>query len=165
MGTAATAQIATALLLAATFAHAGAWTVEGRVVGVGDGDTITILDAAKTQHKVRLAGIDAPEKGQPFGSSSKENLARLVFDKRVEARCYKHDRYGREVCRVYERMRDVGLEQVRAGMAWHFKAYQHEQDTPERLVYRDEEEAAKAAKRGLWKEPKQIPPWEFRKGG
>ena len=69
------------------------------MVGVSDGDTITLLDDNKTQHKVRFAGIDAPEKGQAFGNASKESLSRFVFDKRVEARCQERDRYGREVCK------------------------------------------------------------------
>jgi len=77
-----------------------------------------------------------------------------VFPKRIEARCHKKDRYGREVCAVYLARRDVGLEQIRTGMAWHYKAYQHEQPTQERLIYRDEEGAAKAAKRGLWMDVK-----------
>jgi endonuclease YncB( thermonuclease family) len=114
-------------------------------------------------HKVRIAGIDAPENKQPFGTASKDNLSRLVFKRDVEARCYKRDRYGREVCRVYQGFADVGLEQVRAGMAWHFKEYAHEQPTQERLVYRDEEGAAKAAKRGLWADAKPVPPWEWRR--
>ena len=101
----------------------------GRVVGVSDGDTITVLDDSKTQHKVRFAGIDAPEKSQVFGECSKQNLSVLVFQKRVEARCHKKDRYGREVCAVYVNLRDVGLEQILQGMAWHYKEYQHEQST------------------------------------
>ena len=89
--------------------------------GVSDGDTITVLDDAKTQHKIRFAGIDAPEKGQAFGERSKQSLSALVFQKRVEARCHKKDRYGREVCAVFVSLRDVGLEQIHAGMAWHYK--------------------------------------------
>ena len=75
--------------------------ISGRVVGVADGDTITVLDAAKTQHKVRLAGIDALEKAQAFGERSKQNLSALVFGKDVRADCNKRDRYGRDVCRVW----------------------------------------------------------------
>ena len=118
---------------------------------------------AKTQHKIRFAGIDAPEKGQAFGERSKQSLSALVFQKRVEARCHKKDRYGREVCAVFVGLRDVGLEQIRAGMAWHYKAYQHEQPTQERLVYAQEEENAKASRVGLWKDAKPVPPWEWRK--
>jgi len=155
-----------ALILALTVtvaAHAAGWIVEGRVVGVSDGDTITVLDDSKTQHKIRFAGIDAPEKGQAFGNASKESLSRLVFNKRIEARCRKRDRYKREVCAVFVGSRDVGLEMVRAGMAWWFREYSHEQGTQERLVYRDEGESAKAARRGLWKDPSPTPPWEWRK--
>ena len=97
--------------------------IEGRVVGVSDGDTITVLDRAKVQHKIRLAGIDAPEKGQAFGNASKENLSRLVFDSQVEAHCHKKDRYGREVCKVLRGATDVNLEQIRAGMAWWYREY------------------------------------------
>jgi endonuclease YncB( thermonuclease family) len=86
-----------------------------------------------------------------------------VFQKRVEARCHKKDRYGREVCAVFVGLRDVGLEQIGAGMAWHYKAYQHEQPTQERLVYAQEEESAKASRVGLWKDAKPVPPWEWRK--
>jgi len=162
--------VARALLVVAAFLGAGTtpaaepWVVEGRVVGISDGDTLTILDDAKTQHKVRIAGIDAPEKGQAFGTASKESLSRLVFNRRVEVRCYKKDRYGREVCRVYEGLRDVGLEQVRAGMAWHFKEYQHEQSRGERDSYMAEEQSARADRRGLWKDAKPVPPWHWRRG-
>jgi hypothetical protein len=81
--------------LLATFyclpALAASWTVEGRVVGVSDGDTITVLDRGNVQHKIRLSGIDAPEKGQAFGERAKENLSKLVFDRYVEAHCHKKD--------------------------------------------------------------------------
>jgi len=157
-----------ALLLAAALAacpvFAASWVVEGRVVGISDGDTITVLDDSKTQHKIRIAGIDAPEKGQAFGERSKQSLSALVFQKSIEARCHKKDRYGREVCLIYVNRRDVGLEQIRTGMAWWYREYAHEQATQERLVYRDEEDAAKAARRGLWSDPKAIPPWAWRKG-
>jgi len=154
-----------ASILVAGPAFAATWVVEGRVVGISDGDTITVLDDSKSQHKVRIAGIDAPEKGQAFGERSTQNLSALVFDKRVEARCHKRDRYGREVCTLFVSLRDVGLEQIRQGMAWHYKAYQHEQPTQERLIYRDEEEAAKEGKRGLWADKNPKPPWEWRDKG
>src|SRR5262245_50667806 len=104
-----------------------------------------------------------PRRRQAFGERSKQNLSVLVFQKRVEARCYKKDRYGREVWAVFVSSRDVGLEQIRAGMARHYKAYQHEQPTQERLVYRDEEENARARRIGLWTDAKPVPPWEFRR--
>ncbi len=157
--------VAAILLLAVGAATAAGWIIEGRVVAISDGDTITVLDEAKVQHKIRFAGIDAPEKGQAFGNASKESLSRLVFNQRVEARCHKRDRYGREVCAVFVGMSDVGLEQLRAGLAWWYREYAHEQSTQERLVYRDEEERAKAARRGLWKDANPVPPWDFRRMG
>lgn len=143
-------------------AFAEVWSIEGRVVGVSDGDTITVLDAEKKLHKVRLAGIDAPEKGQAFGNASKENLSRLIFDQRVEARCHKRDRYGREVCVVLIGSRDAGLEQVAAGMAWHYKQFEREQASEERIAYESAEGAARVARSGLWQDKKPVPPWAWR---
>ena len=88
-----------ALLLASALG-AYADTITGRVVGVADGDTVTVLDAEKVQHKIRLAGIDAPEKSQPFGNRSKQNLSDLVFQKDVRVDWDKRDRYGRIVGKV-----------------------------------------------------------------
>lgn len=81
------------LLLASLTCNAE--TITGRVVGVADGDTITVLDESKTQHKIRLSGIDAPEKKQVFGQRSKQNLSDLVYDKEVSFETTKKDRYGR----------------------------------------------------------------------
>jgi endonuclease YncB( thermonuclease family) len=142
---------------------AAEWIIRGRVIGIADGDTLTVLDGEDAQHRIRVAGIDAPERKQPFGTASKETLSRLIFDRRVEARCHKRDRFGRDVCNVYEGLRDIGLEQVRAGMAWHFKEYQHEQSSAERQTYAAAEDAARAARRGLWSEPHAMPPREWRK--
>ena len=164
--------LATRLLLAASIvvlllsrlASAAEWIVEGRVVGVSDGATITVLDHNKRQHKVRFSGIDAPEKGQPYSDASKQNLARMIFNQRAAARCYKEDRYGHEVCRVYDKeLHDVGLEQIRAGLAWYYKANAQEQTAQERLLYEEEERTAKGERRGLWKDPHPVPPWEWRK--
>ena len=132
------------------------------LAGVSDGDTITVLDESKTQHKIRFAGIDAPERKQPYGGRSRQSLSALVFQKRVELRCHKKDRYGREVCAVFAGLPDVGLEQLRQGLSWHCKEYQHEQTTQDRLVYRDEDESAKARRVGQWKDTKPVPPWEWR---
>jgi endonuclease YncB( thermonuclease family) len=126
-----------AVILAAwTGAAAGApWTVEGRVVGVRDGDTITVLGPGNAQHVVRLGGIDAPERKQAFGTAAKEALSSLVFDRRVEARCWKRDRYGRDVCAVFVGTRDVGLTMIRDGYAWHYKAFEREQSADDRSTY------------------------------
>jgi endonuclease YncB( thermonuclease family) len=155
------ASLLVAALLALPAAAAG-WLLEGRIVGIIDGATLTVLDGANTQHKVRVAGIDAPEKGQPFYRASGENLSRLVFDRHIHAYCRKRHR-DRIVCDVFDFSRAVGLEQVRAGMAWHATPYQHEQTPEERDQYARAERAARADRRGLWVDPNPIPPWEWRK--
>lgn len=95
--------------------------LNGHVVGVADGDTITVLDITNTQHKIRLAGIDAPEKKQAFGQVSKKSLSDLVFDKQVNIDWTKHDRYGRIVGKVLINGVDANLEQVKRGLAWFYK--------------------------------------------
>jgi len=94
----------------------------------------------------------APEKRQPYGNRSKENLSRLVFDRNVRAECHKRDRYGREVCKILDGSRDVGLEQIRAGLAWWYRAYAGEQSPEDRARYERAEEDAKARKGGLWRD-------------
>jgi endonuclease YncB( thermonuclease family) len=149
-------------LLAALTANAG--TLEGRVVGVTDGDTVTVLDSDNVQHKIRLAGIDAPEKKQDFGNRSKESLSDLVFSKLVSVETGKKDRYGREVGKILVNGVDANLAQVQRGFAWHYKAYMREQSLDDRALYSDAEVDAKAEKLGLWRDKDPIPPWAWRKG-
>ena len=151
------------LFITLNFNIAWAATLEGRVVGVADGDTITILDTTNTQHKIRLAGIDAPEKRQPFGNVSKQSLSDLVFGKQVIVEYQKLDRYDRVVGKVFVDGMNANLEQVRRGLAWYFKKYKSELVLNDRLAYLHAEEDAINARIGLWVEPNQIPPWEFRK--
>jgi len=110
-----------------------------------------------------LQADSQPEKAQAFGNRSKENLSRLVFDRSVEAHCHKRDRYGREVCKVMRGATDMNLEQIRAGMAWWYREYAKEQSPQEREDYAREEDTAKASRVGLWKDPKPVPPWEWRR--
>jgi endonuclease YncB( thermonuclease family) len=140
-------------------------TFVGRVVGIADGDTLTILDATNQQHKVRLSGIDAPEKAQPFGNVSKQNLARLAFGRGAVADCPKRDRYGRQVCLVRVDGVDVGLAQVEAGLAWWYRKYAKEQSAQDRATYAAVEQDAQEAKRGLWRDKDPVPPWEWRHRG
>ncbi|MDI1238661.1 MAG: thermonuclease family protein [Polaromonas sp.] len=138
-------------------------TIEGKVVRVSDGDTITVLDQSKTQHKIRLSGIDAPEKGMPFGQKSKDNLSDMVAGKEVTVETTKLDRYGRNVGKVLVEGLDANLAQVEAGFAWHYKAYQREQSGADRLAYTHAEERAREARKGLWMDREPTPPWEWRK--
>ena len=123
------------LLLTLVLSPAWADILIGRVVSVADGDTITVLDDSKTQHKIRLAGIDAPERKQPFGQRSKELLSDLVFGKTVQVETEKADRYGRQVGKVLIDGRDANLAIIAAGLAWHYKKYQKEQAASDRLLY------------------------------
>ena len=139
-------------------------TIEGRVVGVADGDTITVLGVGNRQTRVRLQGIDAPESGQAFGQVSKRNLSELVFERHVVVEYEKTDKYGRTLGKVLADGRDVNLLQVTAGLAWHYKHYQDEQSSADRRLYADAETEARSAGRGLWADPGPIPPWDFRRG-
>jgi endonuclease YncB( thermonuclease family) len=150
-----------AVALALSFS-VSAETFTGRVVAVADGDTLTVLDASKNQHKIRLAGIDAPEKKQAFGNRSKESLSNLAFGKPVTIETEKLDRYGREVGKVLVNGKDVNLVQVERGMAWHYKAYEREQSANDRMIYAAAELSAREAKRGLWRDTEPVAPWEFR---
>ena len=105
-----------------------AWAdFSGNVVGVADGDTITVLDADKVQHKIRLTGIDAPEKKQPFGNRSKQNLSDMVFNKAVTVETDKLDRYRRELGKVLVGGKDVNLECWRAFKTDHLCALNFDQ--------------------------------------
>ncbi len=141
---------------------AWAYEVQGKVVAIADGDTITVLDGQRQQHKIRLAGIDAPEKKQPFGQASKKYLSDLVFDRDVTLDCGKTDKYGREICIVMVDGQDANLAQVVAGMAWWYRQYAKEQSAAQRASYEAAEATAKAGKFGLWSEADPVPPWEWR---
>lgn len=143
------------------FAHAE--IINGRIIAISDGDTVTLLDSSNTQHKIRLGGIDAPEKKQAFGQRSKENLSRLVFDKTVDADCSKKDRYQRLICKIIAEGVDVNLQQIRDGMAWWYAQYQKEQTAIDRQEYAQAEEAARVARMGLWVDTEPQAPWEFRR--
>lgn len=152
-------KLSLALLLCTT---AYSETIQGRVVGVADGDTITVLDAAKVQYKIRLAGIDAPEKKQAFGNRSKESLSELVFDKLVAVETTKNDKYGRAIGKVLVNGLDVNLVQLERGMAWFYRLYQKEQSAEDRRLYDTVEMQAKGDRRGLWVDQDPLPPWAFR---
>jgi endonuclease YncB( thermonuclease family) len=136
-------------------------TLQGRVVRIADGDTLTIVDSREVQHKIRLAGVDAPERKQQFYDASRQNLAALAFDKTVTVEWHKRDRYGRLVGKVLTGGEDAGLAQVRAGLAWWFREYAHEQSGSDRARYEAAELEARAARRGLW-QALAVAPWEWR---
>ena len=138
-------------------------TLSGLVVRIADGDTITVLDSSNTQHRIRLQGIDAPESHQDFGTQSKKNLSGMIFGKQVTVIYEKTDQYGRLVGKVLLDGRDINLEQIRSGMAWHYKEYEREQTDEDRGLYARAENEARSARRGLWIDPNPVEPAEFRR--
>lgn len=140
----------------------GAETITGRVVKVTDGDTLTVLDDRQEQHKIRLAGIDAPESQQPWGQRSKVALIALVAGQTVTVDWRKRDRYGRIVGTVIMGGMDAGLAQIQGGLAWWYRQYAHEQAPEERTHYAAAEATARATPIGLWTDPQPIAPWDWR---
>jgi endonuclease YncB( thermonuclease family) len=102
------------------------------------------------------------KRDQPFGSKSKQVLSEAVFDRVVTVEWSKHDRYKRIVGKVTLDGLDMCLEQINAGMAWHYKYYQDEQSPEDRVLYANAESAARSARVGLWIDPDPTPPWHFR---
>jgi len=137
-------------------------TLLGRVVSVADGDTITVLDDTNTQHKIRLTGIDAPEKRQAFGNIAKQSLADMVAGQSVAVEWVKADKYGRKLGKVLLAGLDCNLVQVKRGLAWHYKQYQREQSPLDQQIYSAAEIEARQVKAGLWRDADPVPPWEFR---
>jgi endonuclease YncB( thermonuclease family) len=144
-----------AIALAASSFPAFGAELAGRVVAVADGDTLTVL-MGRQKVKVRLVEIDAPEKAQPFGSRSRQALAELCFQKLARIVDKGKDRYGRTLGRVYCAGVDANAEQVRRGMAWVFDRY-----ATDASLYAIQDDA-KAARRGLWADPRPFPPWVWR---
>ena len=148
-------------------------TFLGRVVAVSDGDTISVLDERNEQHKIRIAGIDAPEKRQAFGERSKQSLARMILGHPVQVEWKKTDKYRRLIGKVLAQQAgcrsnacpknlDDGLAQIASGLAWHYKKYEREQSPEDRDLYAQTETRAHSQKIGLWSETTPIPPWDFR---
>lgn len=137
-------------------------TITGKVVSVADGDTITVLSGT-TSHKIRLMGIDAPEKKQAYGNKSKEYLAQAIAGKQVTVDYNKRDRYQRIIGKVIYQGQDINLRQVQLGMAWHYKQYEREQDVEDRSRYAQAEYLAQRDRLGLWADARAVPPWEFRR--
>lgn len=133
-------------------------STSGRVVGVADGDTLTLLDDANQQHKIRLAGIDAPEKAQAFGQVGKQRLYELCYNKHATVVVVNKDRYGRSVGDVTCDDMHANEEMVRSGNAWVYRHY----DKGFEYFY-SIEEAAKQKRLGLWADENPTPPWEWRR--
>jgi endonuclease YncB( thermonuclease family) len=147
------------VLILALASPALAEELRGRVVGITDGDTLTLLTPERREVKIRLAEIDTPESAQPYGTRSRQALSDLAFQQHVRVDVQDIDRYGRIVGRIYAGRVDVNAEMVRRGAAWVYRRYSHD---PSLLVFEDE---ARQAQRGIWALPEsqRTPPWEWRR--
>ncbi|EAB8017793.1 nuclease [Salmonella enterica subsp. enterica] len=134
-------------------------TLTGRVVRVIDGDTVVVLAAPATEIRIRLAGIDAPEKGQPFGQRARQFLASRVTGRVVEISGDSRDRYGRILGTLWADGRDINAELVCSGMAWTYRVRSRVQSP----AYLQCENTAREQRKGLWQEPSPVPPWQWRK--
>jgi endonuclease YncB( thermonuclease family) len=135
-------------------------TFTARVVGISDGDTITVVTASQRSVKIRLHGVDAPEKAQPYGQAAKQTLSNYVFQQRVIVKRQTVDQYGRLVAVVTPegKSESANERQLKEGMAWWYKQY-----APSNTKFEQLQSEAKTAKRGLWKDENPTPPWEFRR--
>jgi endonuclease YncB( thermonuclease family) len=132
--------------------------LKGKVVKIADGDTYTLLDSNNQQVKIRMHGIDCPEKVQPYGRVAKDFLSSLIFGKIVEAKVQDTDRYGRVVAITFFNGKNINEEMLKVGLTWHYKKYD---SNPK---WSDLEKKARKERVGLWKDTNPIAPWEWRNG-
>jgi endonuclease YncB( thermonuclease family) len=133
----------------------------GTVVNVADGDTISIVDKRKIVHLIRLSGIDAPEKGQKYSEQAQQYLSSLIYGKDVTVEGKSYDRFGRLRGKVLLKGRDINLEMVIAGFAWHYNEVAWDQTERDRQLYEAAEVMARKSKFSIWTDAKPIPPWDF----
>jgi endonuclease YncB( thermonuclease family) len=143
--------------------------IDGKIVKVSDGDTVTVLvsssssSSSPTPIKIRLLGIDAPEKSQPFGRVCRETLADEIAGKEVQVQIQSLDRYGRSIGKILLGGRDINLTQIQKGCAWHYRHYMRNQPPSDRSLYAEEEERARRQGLGLWKDSHPEAPWDYRR--
>lgn len=149
-----------ALLLLSVANVAMSESIKGRVVGITDGDTFTLLTPDLREVKIRVAEIDAPERGQPYATRSRQHLANLIFQQEVTVDVEVVDRYGRPVGRPMVGDVDVAVEMIRSGAAWVYRTYSDDDELYEL------ERTAKVERRGLWSLPEleRVSPWDYRNG-
>jgi micrococcal nuclease len=138
-------------------------TISVKVVGISDGDTITVLTANKQQLRVRLAGIDAPERSQAYGMKARKHLADQVFGKIIELETRGTDKYKRTLGIVFLNDQDINELMIKDGYAWFYRQYASSQPDEEVARYAEAEESAKSEGLGLWAGSDPMPPWTYRK--
>lgn len=138
-------------------------TITVKVVGISDGDTITVLTVNKQQLKVRLAGIDAPERSQAYGMRARKHLADHIYGKIVELETRGTDKYKRTLGVVFFNQQDINELMIKDGYAWFYSKYAASQPEEEAGRYAEAEDEAKSDELGLWAGKDPMPPWVYRK--
>lgn len=146
-------------VLAALLLPSLAWAWTGKVVGISDGDTITVMHDGRGE-KIRLYGVDTPERHQNFGDRAKAFTSDQVFGREVTVEPIDRDRYGRTVALVYAGRTCLNEELIKAGLAWLYTKYCKRTFCG---YWKGNEKAARKARKGLWSQPKPVPPWKFRR--
>jgi micrococcal nuclease len=143
--------------VSSAFSPAGPREFSAKVIRIVDGDTFEVLDSDNRVSKIRMNGIDAPEKKQAYGTRSREAISALCFGKQIRVRVYSKDRNGRLIADTYLDNRSLSLIMVSEGMAWHFKKYSSDTELAQAEL------RARAARRGLWADPAPQAPWDYRR--
>lgn len=149
------------LFLAPPGAHAD--ILQGTISGIADGDTVYVTDSRQREHKIRLLGIDTPETRQAYGEAAKHALKKLAQQQSARVEWQHRDQYGRLLGKVtLANGQDIGLAQLRAGLAWWNEKFAFEQTDADAILYREAEFAARKQRSGLWSQQNPIPPWRWR---
>lgn len=149
------------LLLSSLGAHAD--ILQGKITGIADGDTVYVTDSSQREYKIRLLGIDTPEYQQPYGEAAKLALKKFAYQQSAKIEWQHRDQYGRLIGKVMlANGQDIGLAQLRAGLAWWNKKFAFEQTDADAILYREAEFAARKQRSGLWSQQNPVPPWRWR---
>ena len=138
------------------------YVLQGEVNRVLDGDTLDLVDRDRHTFRIRLKGIDAPEKTQAYGPKAKALLTKLVLNQNVHISWNEKDMYGRLIGKVSLNDKDICLAMVAAGLAWHFTKYEQSQTDADRQLYKETEKRVREQHKGLWADPSPVPPWQYR---
>ena len=148
------------LLLSCSNSDEKQWAVKdelnGTVVKIVDGDTFDLLTNENSTIRIRMNGIDCPERKQDYYKVAKDALGSFIFKKEIQLVTFGRDRNKRVIADVFLNGENINLAMIRDGYAWHYKKYSSD------LTYANAEKEARAAKKGLWQMPDPIAPWDFR---
>lgn len=145
-------------------AVASAQNLSGRIINIADGDTLILLDAQQQQHRISLAGIDAPALNQAFGQQARSTLSAVALNQLATANCQQIERFPHPTCILTIGGKDIGLAQIQSGLAWWYRQNAIALSVQTQTEYRQAEFDAKVHRRGLWNSKNPTPPWDWRRG-